>query len=140
VNALCNRWGIRQQGAHFFNCPNMIANSSFHCGRYAQRRMHSAEVVVYKPNRYCGGMVLNLLSESICQPSESPNAHPYRKILPINKARADVLWIWIAAHNFHIAADALGRRIPRLILIHSAINLLQLCVVNISTESILDCL
>ena len=51
-----------------------------------------------------------------------------------------MLRVGITADNFHIAADALRRGVTGLILVHSAINLLQLRVVDISTKSILNCL
>ena len=48
-----------------------------------------------------------------------------------------MLRVGITADNFHVAADALRRGVSGLILVHSAINLLQLRVVDISAESVL---
>jgi len=37
VNPLCGRWCFGQEAAQFFNCPDMICDSSFHRGSAAQR-------------------------------------------------------------------------------------------------------
>ena len=50
-----------------------------------------------------------------------------------------MLRVRIAADNLHIAVDALPRRVPSLLFIcRSAVNLLELGIVNISTERVLD--
>jgi hypothetical protein len=46
VNPLGSGFGLWQQRAHFLNAPNVIADSGLHRRRYAQRLMHSAEVVI----------------------------------------------------------------------------------------------
>src|SRR3989442_2080255 len=137
VNPLCGRQAFWQQSAHFLDAPNVIADSSFHCRGHAQRGMHAAEVVVHKPDRLSSRMVLNLFRERICQASETANAHTHGKVLPLNKTGAHMLGVWISAYNFHVTADAFRRGIARLVLVYHSVNLLQLCVINISAEGVL---
>src|SRR5664279_3274859 len=49
-----------------------------------------------------------------------------------------MLRVWIAAHRFHVAADADCRRISRIVLRRSTIYFLQLRVINICSEGILN--
>src|SRR6202050_4952328 len=102
--------------------------------------MDTAEIVVHKPKGNGGGMILNLLVKGICEASKSANAHPHREILALNKTGAHMLRIGIAADCFHIAADARCWRIARMVLIGSAVNLLQLGIVAIHAERAFDCL
>ena len=51
-----------------------------------------------------------------------------------------MLGVGIAAHNFHLTANANSRRIPLLGLKRCTVNLLQLSVINVHTESTLDSL
>ena len=69
-------------------------------------------------------MILNFFREGVCQAGETANAHPHRKVLPLNMTGADMLRIGTAAHDSHIATDATGRRIARLVIHRSAVNLL----------------
>src|SRR6266436_1214359 len=50
-----------------------------------------------------------------------------------------MLGIRVATHYFHITADANCGRIARIRPIGSAVNLLQLCVVHVHTESLFYC-
>src|SRR5271166_5705574 len=49
-----------------------------------------------------------------------------------------MLWVWVPAHDFHVTADALRRRIARVILCGSAVDFLQLGVVAIHSECAFD--
>jgi hypothetical protein len=49
-----------------------------------------------------------------------------------------MLRIGISTDYFNVAADAASGRVARLILHRSAVNFLQLGVINVRTESVLD--
>jgi hypothetical protein len=51
-----------------------------------------------------------------------------------------MLWVGIAADRFHLTTDASRRGVPRVIFCESTVNLLQLSIVNVSSESLFDCL
>src|SRR5207237_6759292 len=53
-------------------------------------------------------------------------------------ASAYVLWVGVAADYFQVTANALCRGIAGIVFLDSAVNLLQLRVVHICSESILD--
>lgn len=51
-----------------------------------------------------------------------------------------MLRVWVAAHDLHVAADAGCRGVPRFVLVGSAVNLLQLRIVDVSAKLVLDSL
>jgi hypothetical protein len=55
-------------------------------------------------------VVLDLLTESICQSGKAAHVHPRCKVLALHERCAHMLGIRIPAHHFHVTADALGRR------------------------------
>ncbi len=56
----------------------MISNTTFHCGRHAQRLVNPAEVIVHRVNRHHVFVILNFLAERICQASEAAICHAER--------------------------------------------------------------
>jgi hypothetical protein len=46
--------------------------------------------------RHGGLVVLDLLAESIGQPSEPPHAHPHREVLALHEARGDMGRVGVA--------------------------------------------
>jgi hypothetical protein len=53
--------------------------------------VHAPKIVVHKPERNSGSMILDLLGECICEPSEPTNAHSHRQILSLHERRRNVL-------------------------------------------------
>ena len=86
--------------------------------------MHSAVVVEHVVQRNRVPMIGKFLAESICQARKASHVHPHREILPLHETGTDVLRIGIAAHDFHVAADALRWRISRFTVIHCAVDFL----------------
>jgi hypothetical protein len=60
------------------------------------------------------------------------------KILSFNKRRADMLRIGIAAHYFHIAADALRWRVSCVIFRRRSVDFLELGVIDVRAKSTLN--
>ena len=55
---------ILDRGQQFIQFPNMIGDSGFHRGRYPQRAMNAAEIVVGDVQRNGGGEVFQLLGKA----------------------------------------------------------------------------
>jgi hypothetical protein len=100
--------------------------------------MNSAVVVkhIVKSNRVA--VIVGLLGKSVRQSRESAHVHPHRKVLALYVTGAHMLGIGIAAHNFHIAANAGCWRIARLVLNYGTVDFLEHRVINIRAESILN--
>jgi len=62
--------------------------------------MNSHEVVVHVKQRQHSYVILNLLAEGIRQASEAPHVHPHVKVLALDIAGADVLWVRVAPVGF----------------------------------------
>src|SRR5579864_2956495 len=101
--------------------------------------MHSAKVVIHVVQRDHVTMVVDFLAESICEPSKPPHAHTHGEVLPFNIRRADMRGVRVAADYFQVTTDTTGRRISALFGFGgSAVNFLQLRVVDISAKSIFN--
>jgi len=110
----------------------MIAESSFHRWRNPQCLVNPAEVVMQEIKRNHVTVVLKFLAESVRQPREAPHRHTHREILALHERRADVLRIGIAAHRFHIAADARCWTVAALVGVgRSAVDFMQHRVIDI---------
>src|SRR5438552_9435200 len=97
--------------------------------------MDAAEVVVHEPERDSSGMVLDLLRKGVSQARETANAHSHGQVLPLYERRAHVLRVGIPAYHFYVTANAGCWRIAPVIVNRSAVNLLQLRIINIRSES-----
>lgn len=118
----------------------MVSQSSLHRGSNPERAMDSAEIVMQEVKRDHVAVVLQLLAESVCQSRESAHPHAHRKILPFHERCADVLWVRIANHRFHVAADAGRRTVTGFVGRRSAVDFVQHRVINFRAERILDSL
>ncbi len=78
----------------------------FHRWRDPQRLMHSAKVVMHVVQRNRVTVIVNFLTESVCQARKASLHMRIVRLWRSTKARADVLRVGIAAHNFHVATDA----------------------------------
>src|ERR1039458_1972074 len=108
----------------------MIRQSSFHSGRDAKSLVDATEIIVREPQGNRSRMILYLLGKRISKSGESPDAHSHRKVLPLYETSTHMLGIGIAAHNLHVAANALRRGVSRFIVIRRTVNLLQLRVIT----------
>src|ERR1700723_970717 len=115
----------------------MIRKTRFHCRSDRQRLMDTTEIVIGEPERDSSRMILTFLGKAVCKARETADTHPHRKVLPLNKTSAHMLGVGIADYNLHFAADAGGRGITLVIFGGSAVNFLQLCIVNIIAEALL---
>lgn len=113
----------------------MIRDARFHRRGDSQRLVDAAEIVIHEPDRHSSRVALDLLRECICQASEAANAHPHRKILPLNKTSAHMFGVRVRAHHFHVTGDAPGRRIARFLFGGCPVNLLQLRIVDVGTKA-----
>src|SRR2546422_11623657 len=68
----------------------MVADSRFHCGCDPKRAMHTAQIVPRGKNSDGGLEMRQLLTESVCQPSEAAKLHPNRQIRPFHMAGANM--------------------------------------------------
>ena len=64
----------------------MIGYSRLHCWGDSERLVNPGKVVMHEVEGHGMGLVLDLFTEGIGQPSHSAHAHPHREILPFNKA------------------------------------------------------
>jgi hypothetical protein len=71
--------------------------------------MNSAEVVVVHivDGNRCD-MVLDLLGKRISQPSEAPDRHSDRQVLPLDITGGDMLRIWASLDRVLFATNAIG--------------------------------
>jgi hypothetical protein len=76
------------QRRDFFNRPQMIAYSCFHCGRASERLADAREVVVHEVKRDRVLVVFEFLAVRVGQSRKSSHAHPHREM---NQARDE--WI-----------------------------------------------
>jgi hypothetical protein len=59
----------------------MVANSSFHRWRHAQRLVNPTEIVVHVMKRDSVLQILSFFRESICEPRELAHRHAHREVL-----------------------------------------------------------
>lgn len=127
-----------QESDDVFNGPDVRGDPRFHRGRDAQRLMNANEVVVHVEQRDRVSMILDLLTERICQPREPADVHPHREVLPFDVTRGNVHRIWIASHGLDRATEAHGRAVPLLRLRVRPVGLLEHCVIDLASKGILD--
>src|SRR5947209_1935222 len=96
--------------------------------------MDAAEIVVHEPKRDSSGMVLDLLRKGVSQARETANTHSHGQVLPLYERRAHMLRVGIPAHYFYVTANAGCRRVAPVVVNRSAVNFLQLRVINIRPE------
>lgn len=104
----------------------MIRNARFHRRRYAQRFVDTAKVVVGIPQHDGRCVVLPLLAERVCKPSESTYAHSQAEIGPLDDRRADALGIRPSVNWDHLHGLYFGGTVAFLIALRSAVNLDEL--------------
>ena len=61
----------------------MVTQASGHARRDPQRLVDAGEVVINGMDRDHSCVVLNLLTETICQSGKAPHAHPHRQIVTL---------------------------------------------------------
>ena len=84
-------------------------------------------------------VLFDLFRESIGQPSEPTDAHSHCEVLPLGIGRADVRRVGIAFDPLFVTAGAFGWAVAALgAFWRGAINLDELRIVNVRTESCLD--
>lgn len=71
----------------------MIGDPSGHSGRSAKRLVHAPEVIPAVPEHHGSAVVLPLFTETVRQPSESPEAHAERKIRAFDYRSADAVGV-----------------------------------------------
>jgi hypothetical protein len=96
---------VFQNGNQLLQRPNMIRQASFHRGSYAQCLMDAAEIVIGMVDRNHVTVILEFLREGIREPRKSPHSHSQIQVLPLYKARRDVIAVRIAAQDASARSD-----------------------------------
>src|ERR1039457_2263484 len=91
--------GVEQRD-HFFDAPNVVADTRFHRWRHAQGFMYTTKIIVHVVNGDRGDMVLNLFRVSVRQASEAAHVHPHGQVLPLNVTGRNVLRIGTASNRY----------------------------------------
>ena len=73
--------------------------------------MNTNEIAVHEMKRHRISVIVDLLTESVCQPSKPTHVHPHCEILALHVTRRYVLGVGDTRNNFQLAADALGRTV-----------------------------
>src|ERR1019366_3196613 len=103
-----------------------------HSRSHAQGAMNLDEIVREIGERNSSGMILQLARESIAQARVTPAVSSQCPVLALDITGAHVFRVRIAAHNFHITADAAGRRITSCPFIRwCTVDFLQLTVIDL---------
>ena len=100
--------------------------------------MNAAEVVVHMKQRQHSDVIFELLTEGIRQPGEPAHVHPHVEILSLDVGRADVLRVGRTDDRLSLGAKTLRRAVTGRPLGIAAVDLNQLRVVDILSESIGD--
>src|ERR1035438_1462242 len=100
--------------------------------------MNPSEVAVHEVQSHSIAMIIKLLRESVCEPRKAPHVHSHGQVLPFNVVGADVCWIGIAAHLFHLATDANRWRVSSFVFEGSTVNFVKLGVIHIRSKSIFN--
>ena len=106
-----NKSILIKQRNDFFQSPNVIGDTRFHCGCDAQGLVNPAEVVVHEVNRGGVFMVFQLLAESVGQSCEAAVAHAQREILPLYMAGGYVQPFGLPRNADFASANTNGRRV-----------------------------
>jgi len=114
----------------------MIAQASFHRRSNPQRLMHTREVVVHVEQRDRVNQVVNLLTERIGQSGEAPHLHSHVEILALYVAGRNVCLIRVADDFYALGAQTLRGAVALLPFRIVAINLHQLCVVDLISKRV----
>src|ERR1035441_6159126 len=114
----------------------MLTNTSFHCRGNTERLMDAHEVVVHMKQRDHSDVVIELLTEGVRQPSETPHVHSHIEVLAFHIAGADVLMVRGADDIHALGAKTLRRAVTGLSLGIVAVNLDQLRVIYSRSERI----
>lgn len=100
--------------------------------------MNPAEIVVHEVQRNIVLQILDLLAESIGQPSETPHAHSHAEILALRVARGNMCGVWITRHAHRSTAGAHWWTVVVFNASGTAIHFDQHGVVNLTAERICD--
>jgi hypothetical protein len=87
---------LSSRSQQFPHAPDVIADSSSHCGRHPERLMATAEVVKGKPQHECCAVILKLFAEAVGQTGKAADAHSHREILALNMAGTNASRIGLA--------------------------------------------
>jgi hypothetical protein len=112
----------------------VVRYSRFHRGRYAQRLMNPAEIVVHVVKRDGGHEIFDFLTESICEARKTPRLHSHCEILPLDVTGGDVLRAWLAANRRSLTADTFRRALARLSFRIVPVQLHEHRVIHVTTE------
>ena len=85
-----------QHRNHITNFPELVGDASRHRGSDLQRLMDADEIVIHHVQRDGVRVVLDLLRESVCQPSKPAHVHAHGEIAALGKRRADMFRVRIA--------------------------------------------
>src|SRR5258708_4003761 len=116
----------------------MIVQSTLHRWGHSKRCADTHEIAIHKVKGHGVGMIVDPLRESVREPSKAAHVHPHREVLALDVVGTYVLRIGILAHRLHLTANADRRGVSRLVFKGSAVNLLQLSIVNIRPECTLN--
>jgi hypothetical protein len=124
----------------FGNIPHVVSQSSFHGWSDTKRLVYPAKIVIGEVQRTRGLEIVQLLAESVRQPSEPANRHPHVQILPLNVAGADVTRVRPTVPYLDYGFDYLPWRVAAfgVMLPVIAVQLYHLSEVRLPCEYILD--
>jgi hypothetical protein len=126
------------QGNNFFQIPNVVCNSSFHCGRHSQALVNPAEIVVHEVQRNVVLQILDLFAESVGQSGEAAHLHSHREILAFRVTRGHIRRVRVARHPKRSASGTHRRAVMVFYARWTAVHLDQHRIVNLSAEGILN--
>jgi len=66
---------LLKQAGDFFNRPDVVRDARFRGWRHAECLMHAGEIVEREVERDRGGVILQLLAESVRQPVKATHRH-----------------------------------------------------------------
>src|SRR5882672_8426706 len=92
----------------------MIGDASRNRRAGAESLVLPTEVVVGEVQRDRGGVVVDLLAESIGQAGKAPHPHPHREIGTLDVRRAYVLRVGVAGDPLPDAPDTDRGAVPRI--------------------------
>src|SRR5882672_2979867 len=98
--------------------------------------MNLGEVIEHVVKRNGAGVIVDLLAESVSQPSKAPHVHPHREVLALDVASRNMRLIRMPRYGSfdrpEAGAGAVAALFPNAAL--AAIQLLQHGVVNVAAE------
>ena len=116
----------------------MIGNSRFHRRRYADCTVNPAKIIIREIQSKRSPVILPLLAESVCQPSEAPNLHPHREVLTLDMGRAYFLGVGMADNWDYLRGNHFSRRVAPLIFRTGPIHLDELRKINARSKAHVD--